>query len=316
MMRYIFIILLTLFVSTSAWSIEFEETMDSACSPNPCGCGVSYTAYSFNQCKFGDTGNPWGHSHQSSGGINNSGYHRTTAVGDEQDDCWWGVNVGTDSQYYWRGCWRMSSNWDASGLYDQKLSYTYTSSSGNINIFFHSGVYEPPGSYFSGEGLELTLYTVTDGWVPANHPDNIVQHTNYFLVAEHFNEWWCLEVQQDYDQNPWVLKMWITTAWGAANLSDGQTGTDGGVQHFNNYLYVHRQISHSGDSGDAAYALKIGAFINETVPDGATMDQDEIVVSESKIGHPFGDGADPQVTISYDGAGKAVDYLDSGPILQ
>jgi len=257
----------------SAKAANFRETFnDSSSAPR----------YSFDAYKFGDTGIPWEISGLEQGGINDSGCVRVRAVNRDQDDCWYGLEFD-DGDFYWRGCWKFSNDWVDSGLVDQKLTYIY-GTGGNLNLFWHSGGDWPPGTW-SKQGMELAHYAVTGDWVPANSAENERRHTNYLLLAEHFDRWICVEHHVDVNQSPWTHTYWVTTQGGVA-LAPGTCARVDGRTEFNDYEYIRTRL----DASPASYTfIKFGAFINENAGTGY-MYLDEFVMSDSKIGHPFGGG--------------------------
>lgn len=155
-----------------------------------------------------------------------------------------------------------------------------------FNHFWH------PGSaplFRADEYEELVWYDIsTDDFFGSNNPVNQVQHTNWLLLQEHYNEWMCLETRIDLDQVPWVIEIYVTTAPGAATLAAGATGLDNnGRRQFNDYLYIRY-------SNPVAPAVEAGFGIgfNQYGAYGMTFRGDEIyfdemTISTGKLGHPF-----------------------------
>lgn len=156
-----------------------------------------------------------------------------------------------------------------------------------LNHFWHPGAV---GDGSRGFGYQdLRWQDQTNGYYfPANNPLNQVQHTNFLVIQEHYNEWMCLETHIDMDQVPWLAEVYVTTAPGAATLAPGTTAMDSnGRRQFNDYLYIRF-------SNPVAPALEPGFGINwnEYGSYGGALpgDQvyfDEMVIATGKMGHPF-----------------------------
>jgi len=79
-----------------------------------------------------------------------------------------------------------------------------------------------------------------------NSPWNLVQNTNDFYMDDHDGIHMFEEVI-DITQNPWVCKFYVTTQWGAQNLTKGTAGTrpgtssvaGGEITHYHDYLLYH-----------------------------------------------------------------------------
>ena len=267
---FIFLFLLSLSYVPALQATEFSENFN-----NP---DATYR-YSFDGYKFGDTGVPWTMEPLSSGGVNNSGCIKVTAVNSGQDDCWYGKNI-SDGDFYWRGCWKFASGWAEYSLDDNKLTYIY-GTGGNINLFWHAGGDWPPDTW-SRQGYELAHFMVAGDWVPAKSTNNQVRHTNYLLLRQHYNRWICIEHHVDVDQNPWVHTYWVTTE-GGVNLANGTAASINGRYEFNNYEYI--RTTHSADPANYTQ-IKFGAYINGNAG-YSSMYLDEFKMSDSRIGSPF-----------------------------
>jgi len=233
-------------------------------------------SYSFDDYKFGDTGNPWMIAGLGRGGINDSGCVQVIAVNQDQDDCWYAIYLN-EGDFVWSGCWKFSADWLDSGLVDQKLTYIY-GTGGNLNLFWHSGGDWPPNAW-SRLGIELAHYSVIGGWVSANAEENLSRHTNYLLLREHHNRWICIRHHVDVDQTPWKHKYWVTTE-GSDDITEGSCRRIDGRMEFNNFKYL--DIEEDFDPA-VCTLIKYGAFVNESVGYGI-MHLDEFNISDSAVG--------------------------------
>lgn len=155
-----------------------------------------------------------------------------------------------------------------------------------FNHFWH------PGSaplFRADNYLELVWYDLTsDHYFGSNNPLNQVQHSNWLLLQDHYDEWMCLETHIDLDQVPWLVEIYVTTTPGAATLAAGTTALDmNGRRQFNDYLYI-RYSNPTAPALDPGFGIdfnQYGAF-------GLTLTNDEIyfdeyLISTGKVGHPF-----------------------------
>lgn len=155
-----------------------------------------------------------------------------------------------------------------------------------FNHFWH------PGSaplFRADEYEELVWYDITtDAFFGSNNPVNQVQHTNWLLLQEHYNEWMCLETHIDLDQAPWVIEIYVTTAPGAATLAAGTTGLDdNGRRQFNDYLYIRysNPVAPAVEAGFGIGFNQYGAYGMTFLGDEIYFD--EMTISTGKLGHPF-----------------------------
>ncbi len=162
-----------------------------------------------------------------------------------------------------------------------------------LNHFWHPG---DPGDGSRGDGFQdLRWQDQSYGfYFPANNPLNDVQHTNFLILQEHYDEWICLETLVDVDQAPWAAEIYVTTAWGAANLAAGSTGLDlSGRRHFHDYLYLRfvNPVAPALEDGFGFNWIEYGSYGGARTGDQLYLD--EMVIATSKIGHPFAGGVPP-----------------------
>lgn len=155
-----------------------------------------------------------------------------------------------------------------------------------FNHFWHIGW---SGYGWADNGLvELAFYDITsDAYFGCNQDSNLVQHTNRLVLQEHYNEWICIETRFRLDQSPWLVEIYVTTEWGAANLQDGATGMNGAVRHFNNHLYLryNNTIAPALQPGFGVDSNEYGSF--GMVRTGEEIWLDEYAINTVKMGHPF-----------------------------
>ena len=119
-----------------------------------------------------------------------------------------------------------------------------------------------------------------------------------FTLDDWYDEWICVE--HVYNVSAETYTIYVTTQDSTYNETAVVCGANNGTQ-----------------MGDIQYLGHYGYNSNRT---SSTLFRiGELIIDDSYIGPPSGfanGNGTPEVTISYDGAGKAVDYLDSGAILQ
>ncbi|MEK7703477.1 MAG: putative metal-binding motif-containing protein [Myxococcota bacterium] len=162
-----------------------------------------------------------------------------------------------------------------------------------LNHFWHPG---SVGDGSRGDGFQdLRWQDQSHGYYfSANNPLNDVQHASFLVLQEHYDEWICLETLVDVDQAPWVAEIYVTTAWGAANLAPGTTGLDtGGRRHFHDYLYIRfiNPVAPALEDGFGFNWIEYGSYGGARTGDQLYLD--EMVIATSKIGHPFAGGIAP-----------------------
>lgn len=156
-----------------------------------------------------------------------------------------------------------------------------------LNHFWHPGQ-RADGS--RGDGLQdLRWQDQSYGfYFSANNPLNDVQHANFLVLQEHYDEWICLETHLDLDQVPWNVEIYVTTEAGAATLPSGTTALDtAGRRQFNDYLYIRYQnpIAPALEEGFGVESNQWGAYGHANV--GDVWDFDEYAIATGHIGHPF-----------------------------
>lgn len=287
-----------LWVPQHIGAVEFQENFESPCGAQTCGCSngcgrPNETPYRFDGTYFRthDGAQPyWSQStHEIGTGINGSECFKSVSEGigpASQASCYFEKAFANDGDIYVRGCWKFGPTWDDFGLADQKLYYIYFASEiagygPNLTLFWHAGSTD---NGWAGDGLELALYSIPGDWCHANAANNEVQHTNHLKLADHTNEWMCLEVHEDVANPTWTRTIWVTTQTGAQNLAANSAQEINGVMHFNDYLYARQTIA---GAAQEMTSLKFGSYANESVGGGSEMWLDELVISDLKIGHPF-----------------------------
>lgn len=165
------------------------------------------------------------------------------------------------------------------------------------NIYIVRG--SPGVRHYGGQGHELVwgMINIRDqyrfGHVSPYNDAPVKGFT--FYKEDHHDQWWCLEERLDYDQNPWRLRAWLTTEWGASNLAPGTAGrrsgtrgVDGdGIPEFNDFLYMDFQVAMPALQRGEGVLLTWGGYAGESP--GSYQDFDSFSLSDQKIGHPFSD---------------------------
>lgn len=165
------------------------------------------------------------------------------------------------------------------------------------------------GGYFNGGSSDANAQQLSiPGWFYSmfghstlfcNNPWNLAQNTNYFYFYDHSDEIYCIELEVNAEVSPWVIKVYLTTPWGAANLSSGTAGTHtsdasafgGNVMHYHDYLYFHYEMPLPAltlSSGDrSGFRCENGSYAGNSVntsAQGAYFEHGRHDVASSHIG--------------------------------
>lgn len=218
----------------------------------------------------------------------------------------WNVYIANDTHTY------IATN--AASIVTQTHGVTLSATVQSASARFESNLYRDPATWEPGSlhcqgannitafQLEYTgwhLATNGDAKMTANSVFNLAKNTNYFYFIDHSDEFYLVEFVLNVEQNPWHSEVWVTTAWGAQNLSAGTAGTrpgstsafGGEITHYNNYkLYEYEYpapaltLSSGSQSGMTIEWGSLAGNDYDTAPVGIYSDIGRFDVAEARIG--------------------------------